>query len=98
MLRENVRTYQDMERTLVSVKKRMAKLEKIQSLYENVQEYTQKDQMYEYFLKRSDLDIVESQIKSADSSRRNEEARLLQAKSQLEILEKERNGKQEIAI
>ena len=32
VLRENVRTYQDMERTLDNVKKRMAKLEKIQDL------------------------------------------------------------------
>ena len=97
VLRENVRTYQDMERTLASVKKRMAKLEKIQTLYQEVQEYTQKDQMYEYFLKRSDLDLVESQIKSIDGARRNEEARLSQAKSQLEMLEKERSEKQEIA-
>ena len=33
VLRENVRTYQDMERTLDNVKKRMKKLKKIQELY-----------------------------------------------------------------
>ena len=97
VLRENVRTYQDMERTLGNVKKRMKKLENIQALHQRVQEYIEKDRMYEYFLKRSDLDQVESQISSNDTAKKNEEIRLSQAKTQLEMLQKERTEKQEIA-
>ena len=97
VLRENVRTYQDMERTLENVKKRMKKLEHIQALYQRVQEHMEKDRMYGYFLKRSELDLVESQIKSNEAAKKSEEIRLSQAKTQLEMLEKERGEKQEIA-
>lgn len=97
VLRENVRTYQDMERTLDNVKKRMKKLEKIQELYQRLQERILRDQMYEYFLKRSDLDLVEGKIRSIDAAKKNEEIRLEQSKGQLEMLQKERSEKQEIA-
>ena len=59
-----MRTYQDMERTLDNVKKRMKKLENIEALYQRVQERIEKDQMYEYFLKRSELELVEGKIRS----------------------------------
>ena len=91
VLRENVRTYQDMERTLDNVKKRMKKLENIESLYQRVQERIEKDKMYEYFLKRSNLDLVEGQLRSTDTAKKNEEIRLSQAQTQLEMLQKERN-------
>ena len=97
VLRENVRTYQDMERTLDNVKKRMKKLEKIQELHQRLQERMERDQMYEYFLKRSDLDLVKGKIRSIDAAKKNEEVRLEQAKVQLEMLQKERAEKQEIA-
>lgn len=70
VLRENVRTYQDMERTLDNVKERMKKLEKIQELHQRLQERMERDQMYEYFLKRSDLDLVEGKIRSIDAAKR----------------------------
>ena len=97
VLRENVRTYQDMERTLDNVKKRMKKLEHIQELYKRVQEYMEKDQMYGYFLKRSELDMIESQLGGNETAKKSEEVRLFQANNQLEMLEKERKEKQEIA-
>ena len=97
VLRENVRTYQDMERTLENVKKRMKKLEHIQDLYKRVQEYMEKDQMYGYFLKRSELDMIESQLGSNETAKKGEEVRLFQANNQLEMLEKEHKEKQEIA-
>ena len=53
--------------------------------------------MYEYFLKRSDLELVEGQLSSLETARKNEEIRLSQAKAQLEMLQKERSEKQEIA-
>ena len=97
VLRENVRTYQDMERTLDNVKKRMKKLENIEALYQRVQDRIEKDQMYEYFLKRSNLELVEDQIRSTETAKKNEEIRLSQARNQLEMLEKEHSQKQEIA-
>ena len=63
VLRENVRTYQDLERTLESVKKRMAKLEQIERHHEEVLDCDKKDHMYEYFLCQADLDILKKQIR-----------------------------------
>lgn len=97
VLRENVRTYQDMERTLDNVKKRMAKLEKIRTFHRQAKEAVDKDQMYGYFLKRSDVDLVESRIKGVEAARKSEELRLNQAKKQMEMLKKERTEKLEIS-
>ena len=66
-------------------------------MYQRVQERIEKDRMYEYFLKRSDLELVEGQLSSLETARKNEEIRLSQAKAQLEMLQKERSEKQEIA-
>lgn len=97
ILRENVRTYQDMERTLDNVKKRMAKLEKIRTFHRQAKEAVDKDQMYGYFLKRSDVDLVESRLKGVEAARKSEELRLNQAKKQMEMLKKERTEKLEIS-
>lgn len=97
VLRENVRTYQDMERTLDNVKKRMAKLEKIRTFHRQAKEAVDKDQMYGYFLKRSDVDLVESRLKGVETARKSEELRLNQAKQQMEMLKKERTEKLEIS-
>ena len=97
VLRENVRTYQDMERTLDNVKKRMAKLEKIHTFHRQAKEAVDKDQMYGYFLKRSDVDLVESRLKGVEAARKSEELRLNQAKQQMEMLKKERTEKLEIS-
>ena len=47
--------------------------------------------------KRQDLELVEGQLSSLETARKNEEIRLSQAKAQLEMLQKERSEKQEIA-
>ena len=75
----------------------LKRLKKIQELYQRVQERIEKDRMYEYFLKRSELELVEGQLSSLETARKNEEIRLSQAKAQLEMLQKERSEKQEIA-
>ena len=97
VLRDNVRTYQDMERTLDNVKKRMAKLEKIRTFHRQAKEAVDKDQMYGYFLKRSDVDLVKSRLKGVEAARKSEELRLNQAKQQMEMLKKERTEKLEIS-
>ena len=58
VLRENVRTYQDLERTLESVRRRMQKLERIEKLHDEAADNIQKDQMYTYFLARAAVDIA----------------------------------------
>lgn len=96
ILRENVRTYQDLERTLESVKKRMLKLEQIEKYHEDVLDCEKKDQMYEFFLQQAQLDITKENIQRLQSQIRSEEYRLKQIQDVLEQLEAEYKSKQEM--
>ena len=86
ILRENVRTYQDMERTLDSVKKRIFKLEQIEKHHDDVLDCEKKDQMYEFFLQQAQLDITKENIQRAQSEIFSEEYRLKQIKDTLDQL------------
>ena len=96
ILRENVRTYQDLERTLESVKKRMLKLEQIEKHHDDVLDCEKKDQMYEFFLQQAQLDITKENIQSTQSQIHSEEYRLKQIKETLDQLRAEWENKQEI--
>ena len=97
VLRENVRTYQDMERTLDNVKKRMTKLARIEDFYHQVQNLQEKDQMYEYFLKHADLDLADERITRTRAAVKAEEYRLSQAKEQMDGYLQEREEKRELS-
>ena len=62
LLRENVRSYQDLERTLESVKRRMEKLEQIEGFYEEAQDCVKRDGMYEFFLSQAEVDLIKERI------------------------------------
>lgn len=96
LLRENVRSFQELEKTLESVKKRIAKLEVIERHYDEVLDAIQKDKMYEYFLTRARLDITRESIRTAQEAIKKEEYRLTQEKRELEALIAEKNQKQEL--
>ena len=96
ILQENVRTYQDLERTLESVKRRMLKLEQIEKHHDDVLDCEKKDQMYEFFLQQAQLDITKENIQSTQSEIHSEEYRLKQIKETLEQLKTEWENKQEM--
>lgn len=96
ILRENVRTYQDLERTLESVKKRMTKLEQIENCYDEVQDCLEKDHMYEYFLTQAELDIIKEKIQRLETDIHAEEYRINQEKQTLKSIEEEKHQKQEM--
>ena len=50
ILRENVHTYQELQKTLENIKLRMSKLEKIENYHKQVSDGIDKDNIYEYFL------------------------------------------------
>ena len=54
VLRENVRSYQDFQRTLENVRIRIEKLERIAAAHDTVTDGMKKDLMYEYFLARAE--------------------------------------------
>ena len=96
LLRENVRSYQDLERTLESVKRRMEKLEQIEGFYEEAQDCVKRDGMYEFFLSQAEVDLIKERIQRLEEEIQAEEYRKKQLTSQLEETEKERAQKQEI--
>ena len=96
VLRENVRTYQDLERTLESVKKRMSKLEQIEKHHDEVLDCEKKDHMYEYFLQQAQLDITKETVQNTESQIRTEEYRLKEIQNSLVQLEREWTKKQEM--
>lgn len=96
VLRENVRTYQDLERTLESVKKRMSKLEQIEKYHEEVLDCEKKDDMYEFFLQQAQLDITKETIQDTESQIRAGEYQLKEIRNLLDQLNREWKKKQEM--
>lgn len=96
ILRENVRTYQDLERTLESVKKRMSKLEQIEKHHDEVLSCKKKDQMYEFFLQQAQLDITKETMQELQAQIRSEEYRLQQIQDSLEQISAECKNKREM--
>ena len=82
MLRENVRSYQDLQRTLEDVKVRIGKLDKIAKAHETVVDGLGKDRMYEYFLARIEADLTQEDIRILTDSVRADEHRLEETEDQ----------------
>ncbi len=96
LLRENVRTYQDLQITLNNIKVRMNELERIQQYYNLVADGEQKDKMYEYFLERAQADILLHQINELKKKMEHEEIRLQECNGEIENAQKEKEEKQKI--
>lgn len=96
ILRENVRTYQELEKTLESVKKRIAKLEIIEKSHEEVMDGLKKDKMYEFFLSQVRLDMTKEHIRQLQEQIAMEGYRLEQRNLEKESLTKEREDTQKM--
>lgn len=94
VLKENVRTYQDFERTLEGVKKRIQKLEMIEQYHKEVLDAEKRDEMYGYFLERASLDLLKEEIKREERFIELEKHHLNDAGKLLNSLENERDEKQ----
>ncbi len=96
ILRENVRTYQDLQHTLDKIKLRMGRLEKIEGFHRQVQEGVQKDRMYEYFLERIEGDLLAEEIKRLEVEIAHEELRLESWNGEIRLAGTEKEEKQGI--
>ncbi|MGN0361779.1 MAG: ATP-binding protein [Bilifractor sp.] len=74
-LRENVRSYQDLTRTLEDVRKRIAELEAISDKYEQVNHCIRIDQYQEYYLARVEQDILMERIQNLEAEMQREAIR-----------------------
>lgn len=96
ILRENVRTYQELQYTLEKIKLRMGRLEKIEGFYRQIEDGTQKDKMYEYFLDRIEADILAEEIKGLEEKIAYENYRLESWNKEITASKKEKEERQEI--
>lgn len=96
VLRENVRTYQDLQRTLENVKIRIEKLEQIVSTYTQITDGQKKDKMYDYFLERVEADLIAEEIADLRRAVSSEEYRLKEQNGQIITTKKEQEEKQRI--
>lgn len=90
ILRENVRTYQELQYTLDKIKVRMGRLEKIEEYYKLVEDGIQKDQMYEYFLYCVEADLLAEEIRRLENTILNEEHRLGSFRREIADAQKEK--------
>lgn len=96
ILRENVRTYQDLQRTLENVKIRIGRLDVIERFHDQAEEGLGKDRMYEYFLARAEADITGEKIDELRHEAQSNELRLEEQNKKIEGLTKEKQEKKEI--
>ena len=96
VLRENVRTYQDLQRTLESVKIRIGKLENINNLHDQAVDGLQKDRQYEYYLARAEADLIRENIERMQSEIQSDTLRLDDLNAQIRSVKDEQAERQQI--
>ena len=96
VLRENVRTYQDLQRTLENVKVRIGRLENINTLHDQAMDGLQKDRQYEYYLARAEADLVRESIGRMQSEIQSDMLRLDELNGQIRTAKDEQTEKQQI--
>ncbi len=96
VLRENVRTYQDLQRTLENVKVRIGRLENINTLHDQAMDGLQKDRQYEYYLARAEADLVQESIGRMQSEIQSDTLRLEELNGQIRTVKEEQTEKQQI--
>ena len=96
VLRENVRSYQDLQRTLENVKLRIEKLEQIVSAHTQIVDGQKKDKMYDFFLERVEADLIAEEIAALQREVSSEEYRHKEQNGQIITTKKEQEEKQRI--
>lgn len=96
VLRENVRTYQDLQRTLENVKIRIGRLENINTMHDHVVDGRRKDSQYEYFLARAEADLIGEDINRKQSEIQSDTFRLEKRNKQIDLVRAEQTEKQQI--
>lgn len=96
ILRENVRTYQDLQKTLENIKIRLGRLEKVERFHKMIMDAAAKDSMYEYFLERAQADKLSEMIEELENALIHEEIRLNECNGKVIELKKEKAERQKI--
>lgn len=95
-LKENVRSYQDLERMLQDVKQRIGELEHVCAKERDVENYLRIDRYQEYYIARAEKELTEREIEQVERNIRYEENRKKELNQKREQLRKEKNVKGQI--
>ncbi|MCD8021046.1 MAG: hypothetical protein LUF92_16165, partial [Clostridiales bacterium] len=94
-LKENVRSYQELERMLLDVKKRISELERINEKEAEIEKYIQKGCNYEYYLARVEVDLTKDAIADAESKKHHAEMKQEELDRKKRVLFSQREEGQE---
>lgn len=97
-LRENVRSFQELEKVLQDVRSRIEELEIVRARKAEVDNYIRIDSRHEYYLARVEKDLVEEAIHDAKDTRRQATGSIRHLKSEETKLDKLLAGKEESII
>lgn len=95
-LRENVRSYQELEHMLEDVRRRIAELELIRSKEEETQRYISLDKSYEYYIARAEQDILSEQLEKTAELINKTKKKLAELKLRIGDKEGSRRAKEEM--
>ncbi|MBQ1491892.1 MAG: AAA family ATPase, partial [Blautia sp.] len=95
-LRENVHAYQDLERTLAEVKKKVYALEGVLEVHEKILSLDRTDKIQEYCIARAGRDITAEKIRTLRAALSRTEAALAALTEKREALEREQREKEEL--
>lgn len=93
-LKENVRSYQDLERMLQDVKRRIGELEEICKKEREVENYLRIDRYQEYYIARAGKELQEQEKEKTEAAIRYEELRCREMQKSLEELKRARDQKE----
>lgn len=96
ILRENVRAYQELQKTLDSVRLRIGKLENIERLHDRVVTGMESDKMYDYYLENAEADILQDRIKKLERQMDLLENSLKETDIRLQAIAREKKERQSI--
>lgn len=95
-LRENVRSYQELERMLEDVKKRISELENISAKEKEAEMYDHREQVGEYFIAHAEFDLTDRSMASDTEKIRENELRGRSLVQSLAATDEERDTKEEM--
>lgn len=95
-LRENVRSYQELERMLEDVRCRITELELIRNREEETQRYITLDKSYEYYIARAEQDMLSEQLARTEEAIRRAEQQLSELIGRIQEQEASKRAKDEM--
>ena len=97
-LKENVRSYQDLERMLKDVKRRIEELTFICDKEHEVENYLRIDRNQQYYIARAEKELTDEKIKRAKNNIRHEELKKKESEQKQKELEQLRDLKAQLVV